>query len=470
MANSGKNRSFELSRLVEDRLRSDLRPGAKVIAGLSGGVDSVTLVNILVTLRDSLRLSLRAIHVNHGLSPHADDWGDFCAGLCSDLNIPLTIERADLSPWRSFGVEGAAREARYKLLENDCADALLLGHHRDDQAETLLVQLLRGAGAPGLAAMPLVSSGRTKIIRPFLDVPRSEIERYARTAGFSWIDDESNTDLARPRNFLRHAVLPTLEAQYPGVTQRIARSASHIAEASQLLRELGQIDFDACASNGALSISRLRDLGEVRARNLIRFWAEMRGFQAAPTSATVELWRQLCDSRRDAKLEVRVGGACYRRYRDALYLEGPIISVGTAISRTWAGEAKMVLMELHGTLYFTHTLGAGLSAKKLKSGKITVRTRVGGERIRPDSRRPSRSLKSIFQQFGIPGWKRQLLPLIFCDEDLVSIPGLTDDCAWGADVDEPSVLLTWKDDDTFSELLLKDVERLELDPDSTSLT
>lgn len=459
MANFGKKQSAELRNLVEERLRTELRPGANIIVGLSGGIDSVTLLDILSALRDPARFSLSAVHVNHGLSPNAEYWSDFCAVLCRGLDVPLTIERADLGPWRSLGVEGAAREARYKFFRSVCADALLLGHHLDDQAETLLVQLLRGAGVPGLAAMPRVSSGATKVIRPFLDVSRSEIERYALRSGLSWIEDESNADMDRPRNFLRHDVVPALEAKFPGVTRRLARTASHLAEASQLLRELGRIDFHACAINDAVSISRLRVLGEARARNVVRFWAESLGFLPAPTSASVELWRQLCGARRDSMPEIRVGGAFYRRYRDLLYIERSTRQVEPGISRNWAGEAAMVLRDLGGTLTFTRSRGEGLSAEKLQSKKVTIRTRVGGERIRPDSRRPSRTLKSLFQQYGIPAWKRQILPLIYCDEYLVSVSGLIDDCEWVAGEDEPSVLLSWKEDDASGGLSLKNMER-----------
>lgn len=470
MANIGKKQSADLCRLVENRLRSELNPGANIVVGLSGGVDSVTLTSILARLREPVGFSLKAVHVNHGLSPNAEKWSNFCSLLCDALGVPLSIERADLRPWKPLGIEGAAREARYRLLGKHRADALLLAHHLDDQAETVLVQLLRGAGVAGLAGMPEVAARPARVIRPFLGASRHDIEHFARTAGLSWITDESNSDLSRPRNFLRNKVMPVLDTKFPGVARRLARSSSHLAETSQLLRVLGEIDYQFCARTGALSISRLRELGEVRARNAIRFWSESLGFQAAPTSASVELWRQICDARHDSLMEVRIGEVAYRRYRDCLYLDHPRPSAIAAMNRTWMGEASMVLRELGGTLTFTPAVGSGLSVSKLQSRTLTVRTRIGGERIRPAPGRPSRTLKNVFQHFGIPVWRRQIHPLIFCGDELVSIPSVTVDCAWVADADESSLKISWKEDADLSNSLLKNVEQWKRDPDSASLT
>ena len=424
------------------------------MVGLSGGIDSVTLLSIVAELREVLRMSVMAIHVNHGLSLNAERWADFCRVFCDGLDVPLVVEHADLGPWRSLGIEGAAREARYALLRKHSSDAILLAQHMNDQAETLLIQLFRGAGAAGLAAMPEVDAGQTKIIRPLLNVSRSDIVAFAQSEALSWVDDESNFDVARPRNFVRHCVLPRLESKYPGVVQRIARSASHLAEASELLGVLGRLDSHWCESDGALSIIRLRELGELRARNAIRFWTESRGFQAAPTSVAVELWRQLCDSRHDATPEVTIGGACYRRYRNHLYLDNPRRKNAESMIVRWDGSPAIPLDELGGTLLFVPSQGAGLSAAKLHSGRVTVRTRVGGERIRPDFRRPTRTLKSVLQQSGIPVWKRQSLPLLFCDETLVAVPGVADDCAWSAAAEEPGVVLVWKEELAADHLVL----------------
>lgn len=445
MANTGKKKSADLRKTVEGRLRSAVRPGEHVVVGLSGGVDSVTLLSIVVSVRKALGISVTAVHVNHGLSPNAEKWAEFCRDLCSTLDVPVVVERADLGPWRSMGLEGAAREARYEILRRHRSDAILLGHHLNDQAETLIVQLLRGAGAAGLAGMAEADDGKAKVIRPLLRVTRSVIEDFAKAEGLSWVEDESNADLDRPRNLIRHGILPMLDREFPGVAGRIARSASHLAEAAHLIRELGRLDLQACEQDGALSISRLQDLGELRARNVIRFWSESHGFPPAPTSASLELWRQLLNSRPDSSPEVMVGGACYRRYRDSLYIERPLQTKRESVSRLWTGAPSVDLGEFGGSLLFTPIHGAGLSAAKLYSKTITVRTRRGGERLRPDIRRPTRSLKSLLQQNGVPVWKRHSLPLIFCDEALVSVPGIADDCMWIAGKDEPGIVLVWKE-------------------------
>src|SRR5215831_19561698 len=218
MGNSRKPSSSDLPERVAATLAPAISPGAHLVLGLSGGVDSVALLVALAELAPGLRFSLRTVHVNHGISPNAASWAAFCSGLCARLAIPLQLEAVDIAPFRDLGLEAAARKARYEAFSRIDADFLVLAQHRDDQAETLLLRLLRGAGLRGLSAMaPLRAHAgtRARLMRPLLDVPRAEIEAYARDLGVKWIEDESNADTVRARNFLRHEVLPLLEKQFP---------------------------------------------------------------------------------------------------------------------------------------------------------------------------------------------------------------------------------------------------------------
>ena len=255
-------------------------PGAHLALGLSGGVDSVALLSILLELAPALKVSLRAVHVNHGISPNAARWAEFCTGLCAKSGVTLQLETVDIGPYRNLGLEGAARRVRFEVFARVDADFIVLAQHRDDQAETLLLRLLRGAGARGLAAMsPLKSlaGARSRLLRPLLGVSRAEIESYARLRGLEWVEDESNADTIRRRNFLRHHVFPLLERQFPAARATIARAAAHLAEARELLDEMARTDLERCSGPEGVDARDLLQLGDARAKNLLRYWCETRG-------------------------------------------------------------------------------------------------------------------------------------------------------------------------------------------------
>ena len=236
--------------------------GSSILLGLSGGVDSVVLLHLLQQLspRHSWRFS--ALHVHHGISPQADAWAAFCADLCARHDVPLQVEHVDITPLRELGIEAAARKLRHAALAGQRADFVALAHHQDDQAETMLLQLLRGAGVRGASAMtfvkrasqhtpsPLTGEGGgegdaypgTVLLRPLLDIPRSALLDYAQQHALQWVEDESNADDAYPRNFLRHRVLTLLEQRFPAYRETLSRSARHFAEASELLDQLAQQD------------------------------------------------------------------------------------------------------------------------------------------------------------------------------------------------------------------------------------
>jgi len=443
MESFAKKRSIDLVELVGEQLRANLFPGAHVVLALSGGIDSMTLLDILSRIAPVQGISVRAIHVHHGISKNADAWAEFCSKKCAAIGIPITIDRADLGPWISLGIEGAARAARYELLGRHASDALVLAHHRDDQSETLLVQLLRGSGVAGLAAMPMVREGATKTIRPLLGVSRREIDAYARSAGLVWIEDESNFDQSRTRNMLRSRVLPLLEEHFPGSGARLARSAAHLGEAGELLASLAGIDMDFCAEEHAISLSRLCEIGELRAKNLIRHWTRGRGFPFPSTAALKELWRQVRTSRLGRNPELRVAGATYRCYRGRLYLDRHRDPPASDLQLVWAGESAIVIVEMGGVIRFSPEEGRGLSVSRLRAGVVTVRARRGGERIQLHFGRPRRTLKNLMQERGIPSWRREFTPLVYCDETLVSVPGVGEDCRWHAQPGERGVIVSW---------------------------
>src|SRR6266700_4218040 len=338
MESSRNSSSSELPERVAAALSPAVPPGAHLALGLSGGIDSVALLSILLELAPALRFSLRAVHVNHGISPNAGRWAEFCSGLCGKSQVPLQLETVDLSPYRSLGLEGAARQARHEVFARLEADFVVLAQHRDDQAETLLLRLLRGAGLRGLAAMSPSRSLPGSRARPLREVSRAEIEAYARLRGLDWIEDESNADTARRRNFLRREAIPLLERQFPAASATIARAAVHLAEARELLEEMARADLERCGDGAAVEIRSLRQLGEARAKNLLRHWCEARGIKALAAARINELMRQLRESRADARVGLSVPGWDFLRHRGKLYLEPAGENVGPDFRESWNGE------------------------------------------------------------------------------------------------------------------------------------
>ena len=264
----------------------------RVCVGLSGGCDSLVLLHVLAGL--GLGERLQALHVHHGLSANADRWAEFCVEQCRRLGVAFICERIAVDRHSGLGLEAAARTARYAAFAGCAGDVLLLGHHQGDQAETVLFNLLRGAGVAGVAAIPVERCGQDqRILRPLLAVSRAEIEAYALAQGLVWIDDESNADTGLTRNYLRHEVLPLLGARFPAVDRNLARAAGHFAEADALLGELARSDWLVAADGDALRLARLRELSLPRLKNLLRYRLRELGWAAPAAERLEEFARQL---------------------------------------------------------------------------------------------------------------------------------------------------------------------------------
>ena len=428
-------------------LAPEIFPGAHLALGLSGGLDSVALLSILLELAPALGFSLRAVHVNHGISPNAARWAEFCGALCARLGVPLQLETVDISAHRHLGLEGAARRSRHEVFARVDADFVVLAQHSDDQAETLLLRLLRGAGLRGLAAMSTlrsISGTRTRLLRPLLAVSRAEIETHARLHGLEWVEDESNADTLRRRNFLRRDVLPLLERQFPGARATIARAAAHLAEARELLDEMARTDFERCEGAGGVNVADLLGLGEARAKNLLRYWCDTKNIEPLSAARTGELLRQLRESRPDARIGLAVPGWTFLRYRERLYLRRASETLDRDLCEVWDGANALPILSLGGVLKFRPEEGRGLSLAKLRAVRVTARLRQGGERLRLDAGRPRRTLKNLFQERGIPPWRRDRLPLVYCGDELVSVPGIGEACEFRATPGEAGLIVTWE--------------------------
>jgi tRNA(Ile)-lysidine synthase len=409
-----------------------------------------------------MQLPLSAVHVNHGISPNADKWSEFCRNLCQSRNVPLEIARVKVMREPGTSLEAAAREERYRIFRNLQTDYVVLAQHLDDQAETLLLQLLRGAGVKGLSAMPVVrtvrkemdehvSTGpvpalerRPKLLRPLLDVSRREIEDYAREHALQWMTDESNDEVSFDRNFLRHALFPLLETRFPAYRTTFLRASRHMAEASALLDELAEVDSAQCAVPGKLHVEDLRKLGFPRARNLLRYTLAQHGVILPSTVKLEEILRQLLSSCPDTKLHVIFGNTEIRCFRSRVHIRKVQAIPEARWHLVWQGEECLPTPEFGGTLRFTRCIGAGIGLQKINEQSITIRLRQGGERLRPDCNRPRRSLKNLLREASLPPWQRQRLPLIFSGEQLVCVPGIGVDCDFQAADDEQGLVVEWQ--------------------------
>ena len=447
MASSRKRPRSDLAERVREQLLRHVPAGARVTLALSGGIDSIVALDILAPLARSYPFALSCVHVNHGISPNARVWAKFAAAAARRRGVRCAVRTVDRRPYRPLGPEGAARAARYAVFAGLRSDFVVLAQHQDDQAETVLLQLIRGAGLPGLAAMPAIrpQTGRRapRLLRPLLGVPREAIERYAHERRCAWIEDETNADERLARNLLRRRVMPLLRrlnAEAPG---NLARSAGHLAEANELTGALAAIDAADSTRNGRLSVDALRRLPRARAKNVLR-WMIAAGGQAAPTSAQLEeLLRQLLAGRDDAAVAVSLDAVEVRRYRGEIWLVAAQSRPPQGFRARWNRRRNWPLPELGGVLRFRAGRGEGISAAALAEGPLEARLRKGGERFQPDRKRPRRALKDLLQEAGVPPWERERLPLLFAGERLVLVPGIGVAAGFHAEPGERGFVVAW---------------------------
>ncbi len=315
MAVSRKSPSTEqVLAAVGDCLDRHVGADDRLVVGLSGGIDSVVLLH---AAKQRSR-TVGAVHVHHGLSPSADTWARFCRDLCHEWNVSLRVDRVNVDRNSTDGLEGAARRERHDVYKSAAADWILLGHHRGDRAETLLFNLLRGAGIRGAGAMP-ERNGR--LLRPLLEVGRVDIEAYAKAHGLNWMDDHSNADTRFSRNFLRHTIIPALSRRFPAAEQRLAAAAARFAEAADLLDELARLDLGSREDSFPIDVECLTQLSEPRARNLLRYLLARHGVGIPSEERLSEALRQFIEAGQDKHPALVFGGHVMRRKAGRIILE-----------------------------------------------------------------------------------------------------------------------------------------------------
>ena len=392
---------------------------------LSGGVDSVVLLHLLYSLQKKHRFTLNAIHVHHGLSKNADKWVKFCEKLCTQLSVPLDVHYVKLPQKKSLGIEGEARRLRYEKILQSKSNLIVLAHHADDQAETFLLQLIRGAGVKGLSSMAHFDESR-KLWRPLLHASRIDIESYAKQHKLKWIEDESNLDTDFDRNFLRAKVLPILKKRFSHIIKVISRSISHLAEAQNLLDDLAKLDLKnhlkSINSEDRLNVNYLNKLSHLRVKNVLRYWLQINDQLMPSKDHLEEILRQVLTAKKDAELKIELSEEFeIRRYKDEIYIVQNNKNKLKNYEIVWKGESK-ILLPNGSKLKFKKVKGKGISFEKMKNKKLMISNRKGGESFKPDSKRPTKKVKQLLQESDLPPWERENLPLIFLGRDLASIP------------------------------------------------
>lgn len=394
----------------------------------SGGVDSHVLLHLLAQHRDRLPGPLGAVHIDHQLHGNSAAWARHCQAISAQFALPFVRLTVNAGPVRGESPEATARRARYRAWHDwlPANAVLMLAQHRDDQAETLLLQLLRGAGPRGLAGMPpLVDFANGYLARPLLAISRARILAYARQHELRWVEDPTNAESHFDRNFLRHDILPALRERWPGLSATLARAARHQSEQMQLADALAEHDLLACSARLAngLTVDRLLTLPRARQGNLIRYWIRRQGLPVPGENILHRILDECLPCRPDANPRVHWPGCEIRRYRETLLAMPPLSRVEQALAGHWLAGEDMYIESLDGVLGCDMQPGSGLHPRLLQAA-LEIRVRRGGERVRPSARGQRHALKKLLQEKGIPSWERERLPLLYYQGELAAVPGV----------------------------------------------
>jgi tRNA(Ile)-lysidine synthase len=387
----------------------------------SGGVDSHVLLVALAQLKQQYNLQLSAIHVNHNISPQAKVWAEHCQQVCHALNIPIKILNVTVENNAKEGLEARARKKRYEAI-NECLSKetfLMTGHHQDDQAETVLLQLCRGTGLTGLTGMsPLKKMLGFMLARPLLNVSRAEIEVFAQEYALDYIQDDSNADESLRRNYVRQTIIPQLQTRWPAVMPAMAQAAEHCAESKILLDEFIAELLPQVVNEGRLSLERLLHYSEPRQRALLRMWLSTHRLSMPSTAKLNCLMTEVIHASLDRCPMIHWQGHAIRRFKNDLYItDYPLPSYKNfELSVAWNDSGPLVLPHNSEPILLADF---GVPLAELENKKLSIRFRRGGERLFLNGQH--HSLKKLFQEWGVPEWERSRIPLLFVDGELKAL-------------------------------------------------
>jgi tRNA(Ile)-lysidine synthase len=399
-------------------------PPAPLAVAFSGGLDSTVLLH--ATIKAHGKKNVHAFHVHHGIQKEADQWQAHCKAVAKKFGCHFDTQNVKLN--KPSNIESQARNLRYEALTEMCQahkiQDLLLAHHLDDQAETVLIQLMRGAGLPGLSAMPQVKSKELiHLWRPFLNMRRKDLEIYAKEHQLTWIEDPSNQDESYRRNAIRKTILPTLEKFQEGAIENLSRSAKHLGEAQELLNQLADIDLGLIETKDGLlktNLIRLYKTSQARATNALRRWLSKNGLAYPSEERLTAWWSELTQVRLDAQLQWDHDQQVIRLWRGHLTITQD--SSSTEVMGEWVFKKIPANSKKPG-------IAKDRFEKAKQKGLINTMAREGGEKFKVDTKRPRRSLKNLYQEAAIPPWQRDV-PLLYIGEELVAVAGIGISADW----------------------------------------
>ncbi len=425
----------------------DTLPDAgRYLVAYSGGLDSHVLLFLMSTLAKDSDRQFRAVHINHHLHPESGSWVRHCRKICRALGVKLETLDVDASSPNKESPESWARRKRYGAIEAILAEGevLLTAHHQDDQVETFLLRLLRGAGVLGLVSMrPVRRFGQGFHARPLLNYSRAQLLTYAQLHGLRWIEDPSNSDIQLDRNYLRHQALPVIQHKWPSVALPISRTIDILAETQELLNDLARQDLLFCRAedSGIAYVDRMQRLSSPRQKNVVRYWCRMLDLTLPDSRQLSHILSDIINSRRDSMARVSWNGAEIKRYGQYIYLGAPLKAFDRSAVRVWDLPAPCCLDD--GELTATAGRGSGLKQQVCAGARVEIRYRRGGEKISLPGRSCRHKLKKLFQEARTPPWLRERIPLIFINDRLALVTGFWIDTDFAAVADEPSWIITW---------------------------
>lgn len=399
----------------------------KIYVAYSGGIDSHVLLHLCCSV-EQLKSKITAVYVHHGLQQDADQWALHCQSTALDLGVDFQCLKVNAKKTVGESLEEVARDARYNALKPLLAknDVLLLAQHCDDQLETVLLQLFRGAGVQGLSGMPASTSlGLGTMYRPLLDIPKKWLNDYAALNDLHWVEDSSNQDNAFDRNYLRNNILPQLKQRWPALAKTVSRSARHCANShqfnQQLVVEVFNTLYDEC--HQTLNITKLIELQNNQQSLVIRQWFAMLELRMPSESLAEKIIKEVCKARKDRNPEIQGKEFIIRRYRNELYCLKPFVKEYDLLDQPWPVEEQYLVLNNALTLKLTET-EQGISKQHWLNSQVEVKFRKGSEKIRLKGREGRHSLKKLYQEKGIPPWERANIPLIYLNGKLAVVVGL----------------------------------------------
>lgn len=394
----------------------------------SGGLDSTVLLHAMLQQREMYGTRFSAIHINHQLQPEAQSWRSHCHSLCNEWNIPFIGLDASIDRKTGDSLEAVARDIRYQLISEQMQpdDVLLTAHHQDDQAETLLLRILRGSGTAGLTAIPQTRGlGQGRLLRPLLDFSREQLKDYATEHGLQWLEDPSNQSISFDRNYLRQEIFPVLKRRWPSVAKTFSRVARHAQNEQALLDEYAAELLVQCQGKTPYQMCLLpfQDLSVNRQRLVLRFWIRALGHQVPDERNLNRVLEEIIPARPDANPQLDWNNLSIRRFQNNLWLVRPQASIPPKGPIHWSRGTKLSLPDALGILSIEQS-DSGISRELWDKGRIHVSFRTETMQCQPAGRQGRRPLKKIFQELGVPPWERGRVPLIFIDNELAAISDL----------------------------------------------